>query len=268
MRKKKQRFENATKMQVRWAEESRKAGRSKAQERILWIHCDEDEDAEILAFSRYDPLTIRKNPLHPSIFAARSFCFSMPDPFAILLQPRRPWLDLESLKEHFHRQTAKHHPDVSGGEDDGHFAALNAAYAVLRDPASRLRRLLELEAPERLAPSREIPPALADLFMGIAGFRQALDVFRKKEAASSSALARALLAGERLALSHQGDAVRASLESAYDIAIEALRAIDADWAKDPRPSDTLERLAALYHHCAYLSKWRSQLTEALFQFHA
>jgi curved DNA-binding protein CbpA len=192
----------------------------------------------------------------------------MPDYFAILQQPRRPWLDSDALKERFHRQTAEHHPDVSGGRDDGHFAALNAAYTVLRDPASRLRHLLELEAPERLSLSPEIPPGLAELFMRIAGFRRALDAFSKKEFAASSAVARALLAGERLALSRQGDAIRADLEAAYDMAMETLRAIDSDWEKVLRHSDAAERLAALHHQCAYLSKWRSQLAEALFQFHA
>jgi curved DNA-binding protein CbpA len=191
----------------------------------------------------------------------------MPDFFAILQQPRRPWLDSEALKERFHRQTAERHPDVSAGGDDGQFAALNAAYTVLRDPASRLRHLLELDAPEPLAPSQEIPPALADLFMRIAGFRHALDVFRKKESAASSVLARALLAGERLELSRQGGAVGAELEADYHRVMESIRALDSDWEKCPRPSDAARRLAAIHHQCAYLSKWRSQLAEALFQFH-
>jgi curved DNA-binding protein CbpA len=190
----------------------------------------------------------------------------MPDHFAILQQPRRPWLDSQALKEHFHRETMERHPDVSGAGDEGHFAALNAAYTVLRDPASRLRHLLELEAPELLAPSREIPPLLAALFMRIAGFRQALDAFRKKESAASSALARALLAGGRLALSQQGETIRVELEAAYGAAMDTLRALDSDWEKDPRPSDSAERLSSMHHQCAYLSKWRSQLTEALFQF--
>jgi hypothetical protein len=235
---------------------------------IRWIQQDDERGGWLLAFSANDPPTIRKNPLRPSYFAARTSRRFMPDYFAILQQPRRPWLDSEALKERFHRQTAESHPDVAGGGDDGDFAAFNAAYTALRDPASRLRHLLELEAPDLLAPSQEIPTDLTDLFMRIAGFRRALDVFRKKESAASSSLARALLAGERLALSDQGDGVRAGLEAAYDAAMETLRAIDSDWKRDPRPTDAVERLAALHHQCAYLSKWRSQLAEALSQFHA
>jgi curved DNA-binding protein CbpA len=218
-------------------------------------------------FDWNDPRNIRKNPLRPRYFAARTSRRFMPDHFAILQQPRRPWLDPEELKERFHRQTANCHPDLSGGGDDADFSALNAAYTVLRDPASRIRHLLELEAPERLTASHEAPPALADLFMRIAAFGHALNVFSKKESATSSALTRALLAGDRLALSQQGGVVRAELEAAYDAAMRALRLIDSDWQKDPRPSDVVERLAVLYPQCAYLAKWRSQLAEALFQFH-
>jgi curved DNA-binding protein CbpA len=190
----------------------------------------------------------------------------MPDYFAILQQPRRPWLDSEALKERFHRQTAEHHPDVSVGAAQGHFEDLNAAYSVLREPASRLRHLLELEEPERLALPQQIPPALADLFMRIAGFRRALDVFRQKEAAGSSALAKALMADERLELLQQGEAVRAGLENVWEAALADLAALDSDWQMDDRASGIIERLTTLHHQFAYLSKWRSQVAEALFQF--
>ncbi len=71
------------------------------------------------------------------------------DHFAELGQPRRPSLDADALKDHFHRLTAEHHPDIAG--DGGRFTTLNAAYTVLREPAARLRHLLELDAPAALA---------------------------------------------------------------------------------------------------------------------
>ena len=75
----------------------------------------------------------------------------MPDHFATLAQPRRPWLDPEALRESFHRAAAQHHPDAAGGTDE-RFAALNTAHAILREPAARLRHLLELEAPALKSP--------------------------------------------------------------------------------------------------------------------
>jgi len=207
----------------------------------------------------------KKSLARPGICCADFFSV-MPDYFKLLQQSRRPLLDEEALKERFHRQTAEHHPDVSATGDEAHFADLNAAYSTLREPASRLRHLLELEDPDRLAMSQQIPPSLADLFMRIAGFRRALDIFRKKDAAASSALAKALMADDRLELSQQGEAIRAELESAWDAALANLAVLDSAWQMEPRPTDAMDRLASLNHLCAYLSKWRSQIAEALFQF--
>ena len=123
----------------------------------------------------------------------------MPDHFAILAQPRRPWLDPGALRESFQRAAAQHHPDAAGG-GDAQFAALNAAHTLLREPATRLRHLLELEAPDLLTRAAQIPPALADLFMQLAGHRRALETFRQKHSAAASPLARALLAAEKTAL--------------------------------------------------------------------
>lgn len=190
----------------------------------------------------------------------------MLDEFAILQQPRRPWLDPEALKERFHRLTAEHHPDVAGAEGEGHFASLNSAHTVLREPASRLRRLLELEAPEKLKAPQQIPNAFADLFMKIAGFCRGLDAFQQKSAAASTALTRALIAEERFEWSEKGSAIRAELESAYEAALADLTDADAAWHEIPRAADLLDRLAGLQHRFAYLTKWRSQVAEALFQF--
>src|SRR3954447_22896891 len=133
----------------------------------------------------------------------------MPDHFAALDQPRRPWLDPDALKAFFHRASATWHPDVAGSGDAARFAAASAAYSALRDPVWRLRHLLELEAPEELTLPSEIPPDFADLFMRLAEFRQSLNAFQKKESAAVHGLARALLAGERQALLHRALALNA-----------------------------------------------------------
>lgn len=187
----------------------------------------------------------------------------MPDHFAALAQPRRPWLDEDALKEAFHRASAAWHPDVAGSGDTVRFAAASAAYSALRDPVSRLRHLLELEAPEKLAAAQPIPPGLADLFMPMAEVRAALDAFRKKSAAATGALAGALLAEEKIVLRRRCEALLAELTAVHGDALDALRALDAAW--EPRAADATERLVVLHQHFAYLGKWRAQLSEALFQ---
>ncbi len=187
----------------------------------------------------------------------------MLDHFAILAQPRRPWLDEDALKDAFHRASATWHPDVAGSGDAARFAAANAAYSALRDPVWRLRHLLELETPEQLTRPQIIPPELADLFMRVAECRQALDTFQKKENAAANALARALLAEERQALWERVIALNADLHAAHDAALLLLQKLDADW--EPRAADAAERLVALQQCFAYLGKWRVQLRESLFK---
>jgi DnaJ-domain-containing protein 1 len=188
----------------------------------------------------------------------------MSDHFAVLDQPRRPWLDAEALKECFHRASAAYHPDVVGSGDAAQFAAANAAYSALRDTVWRLRHLLELEAPEQLARAQAIPPEISELFPRVAELRAALDGFQKKESAAPSALARALLADERLAMWNSVIAVGEELKAAHEAALADLQALDAEW--EPRATDASERLAVLHQRFAYLSKWRAQLGESLFKF--
>jgi len=186
----------------------------------------------------------------------------MPDHFATLEQPRRPWLDTDALKEYFHRASAAWHPDVAGSGDASRFAAASAAYSALRDPVWRLRHLLELEAPDQLGRPQAIPPDFADLFMRLAEFRQSLNALQKRQNAAAPGLARALLMDESQAILKRAISLKAQLDAAYDASLSLLRALDADW--EPRAADAAERLAALHQRFAYLSKWRAQIDESLF----
>jgi curved DNA-binding protein CbpA len=185
----------------------------------------------------------------------------MPDYFAILAQPRRPWLDGDVLKDAFHRATAQQHPDVTGDSGE-QAAALNAAYATLRDPALRLRHLLDLEWPGASPPSAGIAPELADFFGKIAVLRQAGVALAKKAAAAQAPLSRALLAGDQAAHRRELEAVLSILASAETAAGDELRAIDAHW--NEREETTRHSLAALQQRLAFLSKWQAQLREDLF----
>jgi len=185
----------------------------------------------------------------------------MSDHFLALAQPRRPWLDPAVLREDFQRTAARQHPDAGG--DAGHFAALNAAHAMLGAPASRLRHLLELTAPEWLHRPAPIPPELADLFMQMAAARRARETFLQKHSAAASPLGRALLAGEKAGLVAELTAALARLTATTEAALAALRALDTAW---PAPSTAdWERLVVLQASFAFLEKWTAQLREDLFR---
>src|ERR1051326_2841375 len=98
----------------------------------------------------------------------------MADFFALLDEPRRPWLDPELLKTRFHALTAAIHPDRvhSAGDEEKkaanlRYAELNAAYQCLREPKERLRHLLELERGERVEEVQQISTGAMDLFLEV-----------------------------------------------------------------------------------------------------
>lgn len=186
----------------------------------------------------------------------------MPDHFAILHQPRRPWLDDAVLKDAFHRATAQQHPDVAGGSGD-RASALNGAYAVLRDPAARLRHLLELEWPGAVAAPVGIAPELADWFGKIATLRQTGGALAKKETAAQSPLSRALLAGDQATHRHALEETLAALAALENAAQEELRALDARW--ETRDETLRTTVITLQQRFAFLAKWQAQLREDLFR---
>ncbi len=178
----------------------------------------------------------------------------MPDAFALFNLPRRPWLDAANLRDEFHRRSAVLHPDAGGSAEA--FAQLNAAHQTLREPASRLRHLLELAAPELLAQSPPVPPVLADRFMRVGAARQSSVSFLAKHRAASSPLARALLASEHTAQTHALDTALADLDATRTDALARLRDLDADW------HDRIPDLARLHAELSYLERWTAQLRES------
>ena len=175
----------------------------------------------------------------------------MHDAFALFNLPRRPWLDAAELRNEFHRRSAGLHPDAGGDADA--FAQLNAAHRTLSDPASRLRHLLELEAPEVLAQSQQIPPALSDRFMRVGAARKSAESFLAKHCAASSPLARALLAGEHAAQTQALDTALGELDAAHADALARLRDLDANWR------ERIPDITHLHAELSYLGKWTAQL---------
>jgi curved DNA-binding protein CbpA len=177
-----------------------------------------------------------------------------PDAFALFDLPRQPWLDATELRNEFHRRSATAHPDAGGDADQ--FARLNAAHQTLREPATRLRHLLELESPETLAAPQQIPPPLADRFMRVAAVRQSCAAFLAKHRATTSPLALALLASEHTEQIHALEAALADLATAHTDSLARLRASAADWQSH------LSEIAMLQAEFSYLEKWTAQLRES------
>ena len=188
----------------------------------------------------------------------------MTDYFALLDQPRAPWLDPNSLKEAYHRKTLQTHPDSAAAErGEGDFAELNEAHQILQDPKRRLLHLLELEGHAPSSAHQSVPQELQDLFPAIGGLSQRANLVLEKRKATSNALSRSLLQPQLLELQKETSALREKLEALSDAALDQLRAVNLRWST--RSSEELATVTKLYFTFAYLGRWSAQLDEIAFQ---
>ena len=192
----------------------------------------------------------------------------MIDYFALLDQPRAPWLDLEKLKDTYHRKTLQAHPDAQtshGGADsaDATFANLNEAYQVLQDPKRRLHHLLSLAGAAPSSTGQTVPKELHDLFPQIGALTQRTKLLLEEIQATSNALSRSLLKPQILEVQKETKEVRGKIQSLSDASFEQLRQINAAWTRNP--AEQIEGVSNLYFAFAYLSRWSTQLDEMIFQ---
>jgi hypothetical protein len=199
----------------------------------------------------------------------------MIDYFALLDEPRRPWLDVESLKSRFLAKSAEVHPDrlhqAAKEEQDTAtrcYADLNAAYNCLREPKERLQHLLLIEHGAKPVGIDSVPGELMELFMEAGKLCRAVDVFLAERSAITSPLIKVQMFErgmdwtERLNdFQHKLDLRRAALE-------ESLQRMNPLWDAAP-PVGNASRAARLpladlkesYRTLSYLSRWTGQLRE-------
>ena len=188
----------------------------------------------------------------------------MIDYFALLDQPRAPWLDPARLKDAYHRKTLETHPDTGGADKtESGFAELNEAFQVLQDPKRRLHHLLKLEGRAPSPSGLTVPQQLQDLFPAIGALTQRANLFLEKTKVATNALSRSLLKPQLLQLQKETAELREKLQTLSDTAQAQLRVANSSWATDP--SKELDALSNLYFTFAYLGRWSAQLDEIAFQ---
>jgi curved DNA-binding protein CbpA len=186
----------------------------------------------------------------------------MTDYFAVLEQPRAPWLDLAALKEVFHRKTLEQHPDSTQGAD-GDFAKLNEAYHVLQDPKRRLHHLLELQGALAASTNQVVPRELQELFLETGAVNQRTTQLLEKIRAASNPLSRSLLKGEVVAAQKEVGSLRKKVRELSEAADDRLRQMNPSWLTNPEAQ--IPDTAALYLRFSYLGRWSTQLDELAFQ---
>ncbi len=196
----------------------------------------------------------------------------MIDYFALLNEPRRPWLDADSLKQKFLGLSANLHPDKVHAKSEGEraaaakkFAELNAAHHCLVEPKSRLLHLVELETGARPKEIQEIPNELADVFAGVASLCQNVDVFLSQKSASPLLEAERFERGQEWInrlneLKNKLGVLRRQLE-------DGLKSLDAVWTRSDRPGrqGLLPAVEECHRLFSYFNRWNSQIQERLTQ---
>ncbi|MBX3734495.1 MAG: hypothetical protein KF791_18110 [Verrucomicrobiae bacterium] len=201
----------------------------------------------------------------------------MTDAFALLSEPRRPWLDPDALKCRVVPLLAASHPDrVHADGEAGRRAAnerhasLNAAYNTLREPRDRLLHLYELEAGERPKDIQRIPPGTMDLFVDVGQTCRDLDAFLQRKAGATSPMVRVTLMQEGFEWLDRLQALQSRVNARHDALESELKSLNATWDAAPaldsperRAALPMERLEQLYRSMSYVARWSAQLQERM-----
>jgi curved DNA-binding protein CbpA len=201
----------------------------------------------------------------------------MLDHFALLNEPRRPWLDAELLKQKFLALSSEMHPDRSHEAGAAQreaaarrFAELNAAWQCLREPKERLGHLLELELGARPADAQDVPETAMDLFFETGRILREADGFLAAKGRTSSPLLQAQMFGRGMELAGRLHELQQVIGRRREGLLAELPGLNAAWEAAPAAGSAgraaalpLERLERLCRMLGYLGRWTGQIQERL-----
>jgi curved DNA-binding protein CbpA len=197
-----------------------------------------------------------------------------PDYFALLEEPRRPWLEADSLKQKFLNRSASLHPDKISSTNESEksaaskkFAELNAAYHCLVAPKARLLHLLELELGARPKDIQQIPGGLADIFAEVATMCRQADHFLSEKSQTISPLLQVQIFERAQDWIEKLNALQKKLRDFSEKLFAELKLLDAQWITgNPQTrGDLLNELEKLYRLFSYFNRWNGQIQERIVQ---
>jgi len=188
------------------------------------------------------------------------------DYFALLGEPRQPWLDEEALKAKFFALSTSVHPDrvhalPESEKKTAHerYTRVNAAYHCLCEPKERLRHLLELHVGRKPEPVQEVPTELVELFFEIGQAARVADQFLKRKASATSPLLLVGLFEEGQTISERLAGLRDNLTARQNQLTGELQSLNDNWRQ------SVERLEEIQQTLSYLHRWSAQLQERIVQ---
>ena len=199
----------------------------------------------------------------------------MTDAFALLHEPRRPWLDAEVLKEKFLPLSSAAHPDRTHNapetdtqQANERYAELNAAYNTLREPRERLLHLLELEQGAKPSDIQRIPPGTMDLFVEVGQLCRDVDAFLTQRGHVTSPLLKVQMFERGMEWTDQLQSLQQRINAKRDELTAELQQMNTLWASVPAVGSPgrvaalpLERLEQIYRVFSYVARWSEQIQE-------
>jgi DnaJ-domain-containing protein 1 len=191
----------------------------------------------------------------------------MTDFFALLNEPRRPWIEVDLLKEKFLKLSSAVHPDrvhqasaPEKKEAGERYAELNAAYHCLREPRNRLRHLLELETGKRPADLETFPPEMMDFAFEIGRACKNADALLAEKAKVTSPILKVQFFERGQECVEKLGALQRTMNERRDALLAELKTANAAWETDGSvlPLSRLEEIRRLF---GYFAKWSAQLQE-------
>jgi DnaJ-domain-containing protein 1 len=198
------------------------------------------------------------------------------DYFALLNEPRRPWLEPDVVGQKFLTVSSAVHPDRvhASGEAEraaaqARYVELNAACQCLREPKDRLRHLLELEHGSPADEVQRIPTELMDWSLQVGRLCREADGLLAEKARTTSPLLQVQCFERGQELTERLQALQRRISDRHDRLIQELKAVDADWdaalSGTVERADLLRRLEDLYRLFSYFGRWQGQISERIVQ---
>lgn len=194
----------------------------------------------------------------------------MTDYFALLDEPRRPWLDAEVLKAKFLARSTEVHPDrVHQASDADRLAAnqryteINAAYNCLREPRSRLRHLLELELGTKPSDLTDVPNDLMELFFSVGKALREADAVVAEKARATSPLLQVQMFEQAQAEVEKLNAIREKISARREVLLRELQELDSNWKVGD--SQAVNSLLRFWRLLSFYDRWLAQIQERTVQ---
>lgn len=197
----------------------------------------------------------------------------MVDPFKVFDIEPRPYIDLEFLKERYHRLSEKNHPDIVHEEKakkkeevTSLSQDINQAYEILKVPSLRLKFLLEWKTGKKDQVVQAVANQSADFFLELSSFVHRFDTFLRKKEEAFSALEKAELMEETMLFIEEVGAQLEKISNQQNKAISSLKLFDEEWGQfEDGGKEEIDRLRTLYQQFSFLNKWEHELQERQFQ---